>query len=319
MLSIAPHAKHIKALRAATDLLMVTATPVERDAVLHRLHPLPGKTATLRITVGPSTYYFGVLGTHCVALTMCQMGSISSGASRATVAEACAMWCPRAVVMVGIAFGKDSTRQKFGDVLVSSQIVSYEEQRVGTKHQFRGPVPEASRTLVDRFRNVVGWGFARSDATTCTYAVGPILSGEKLIASTAFKNKLLRRFPDAIGGEMEGRGLYAAAHEAKVDWILVKGICDWGDESKQDAAQPLAAAAAVDLVWAALSDPGALDGLPKPTADTDRTTQSTTKRARSDSRKKAHPLPERSVSATSITKSIVVTGDRNRVVLRGKP
>jgi nucleoside phosphorylase len=31
---------------------------------------------------------------------------------------------------------------------------------------------------------------------------------------------------------MEGIGLYAAAQNAKVDWILVKAICDWADGNK---------------------------------------------------------------------------------------
>ena len=38
--------------------------------------------------------------------------------------------------------------------------------------------------------------------------------------------------PEAIGGEMEGAGLYAAAQRQKVDWILVKAVCDYADGQK---------------------------------------------------------------------------------------
>ena len=31
---------------------------------------------------------------------------------------------------------------------------------------------------------------------------------------------------------MEGTGVYAAAYRNKVDWILVKAICDWADGNK---------------------------------------------------------------------------------------
>jgi hypothetical protein len=31
---------------------------------------------------------------------------------------------------------------------------------------------------------------------------------------------------------MEGTGLYVACENKKVDWILVKGICDWADGNK---------------------------------------------------------------------------------------
>src|SRR5450432_914990 len=38
---------------------------------------------------------------------------------------------------------------------------------------------------------------------------------------------------------MEGAGLYATAQRKKVDWILVKAICDWADGQKtqQDEGQ----------------------------------------------------------------------------------
>jgi hypothetical protein len=31
---------------------------------------------------------------------------------------------------------------------------------------------------------------------------------------------------------MEGAGVYVASNDSKVDWIVVKAICDWGDGSK---------------------------------------------------------------------------------------
>ncbi|GAB4200683.1 MAG: hypothetical protein OHK0022_22000 [Roseiflexaceae bacterium] len=60
----------------------------------------------------------------------------------------------------------------------------------------------------------------------------------------AFRNQLLAIEPEAIGGEMEGAGLYLAAHDAQVPWMLVKAICDWADGNKGEdkaARQALAA------------------------------------------------------------------------------
>jgi nucleoside phosphorylase len=204
-------------LRRGVDLLVVTVTEVERDAALGRLGPWRGQKALLQGAVGPATYYLGALGPRGVALTMCRMGSVGIGSSHAAVAEACALWAPRAVVMVGIAFGKDPAKQRVGDVLVASQIISYEEQRVGARGESRGPAAEASRTLLDRFHAVVGWGFPRGDGTVCAFKVGAVLSGEKLVDDAAFKAALFAQYPHAIGGEMEGRGFSAAAGEAKVD------------------------------------------------------------------------------------------------------
>ena len=56
--------------------------------------------------------------------------------------------------------------------------------------------------------------------------------------------------PSVIGGDMESWGLYTACHSAipTPEWLMVKGICDWGDDSKNDGFQPLAAANATLVV-----------------------------------------------------------------------
>ena len=57
----------------------MTATEVERDAVLRRLRPLRARRAILQGTVGPATYYLGSLGDHGVVLTMCRIGIAGIG------------------------------------------------------------------------------------------------------------------------------------------------------------------------------------------------------------------------------------------------
>src|SRR5205085_1221462 len=53
---------------------------------------------------------------------------------------------------------------------------------------------------------------------------GLILSGDHLVNNLAYREQLHQLEPEAIGGEMEGAGLYAAAQRRKVDWLLVKAI-----------------------------------------------------------------------------------------------
>ncbi|MDW3117828.1 MAG: hypothetical protein R8G60_08575 [Roseovarius pacificus] len=57
---------------------------------------------------------------------------------------------------------------------------------------------------------------------------GELISGLKLLDSQPAVEDLRKRFPDAVGGEMEAAGLVAASLRHGVDWIVVKGICDWG-------------------------------------------------------------------------------------------
>jgi nucleoside phosphorylase len=56
---------------------------------------------------------------------------------------------------------------------------------------------------------------------------GLILTGEKLVDNIDFRNQLGQFEPEAVGGEIEGAGLYVACQDKKVDWILVKAIRDW--------------------------------------------------------------------------------------------
>ena len=59
-----------------------------------------------------------------------------------------------------------------------------------------------------------------------------MLSGEKLIDDKDYRDHLVALQVEAVGGEMEGAGLYVASRH-KVDWIVIKAICDWADGKKK--------------------------------------------------------------------------------------
>jgi nucleoside phosphorylase len=63
---------------------------------------------------------------------------------------------------------------------------------------------------------------------------GLVLSGNKLVDNLEFREHLRTFELEAIGGEMEGGGVCSAAHRRKVDWIVVKAICDWADGEKRE-------------------------------------------------------------------------------------
>jgi nucleoside phosphorylase len=310
-----PLVEQMAVLRRDVEVLVVTATPTEKSAVLARMTPLPSNAAILKGAIGAATYYVGRLGAHGIALTMGRMGAVGGGSSKDAVAGGCEVWEPRAVIMVGIAFGKDAAKQGIGDVLVASQIISYAERRVGPKIEYRGPIAEASRGLVDRFRNVDDWTFGpRADGSMCEMRVGALLSGEELIDEAGRKAELFEAFPQAIGGEMEGRGLYAAAQEAGVAWILVKAICDWGDGTKHKKDQPFAAQSAADLVYRVLAVADGLEGVPAKKA---RKVRAPTAKVQTESAGRVVTASGRGVAVGGDMKaSIVITSDDN-VVKRG--
>lgn len=256
--------KESQEIKDSSDVVIITATSVELQAVLKFLDPYPEQEQILRIYAKSGTYYCGKLGRHNTIVTKCRMGAVDEGASTLATNQALDMWNPKAVIMVGIAFGKSPTEQKIGDVLVASEIIFYERQRQGKEITPRGSIPPSDGTLLNRFENAYEWQFFLPNGELSKIIPSPILSGEKLVDDPEFKAMLFKQFPQAKGGEMEGSGLCAAARESRTPWILVKSICDWGDGTKHKKHQPLAAAAAADLVYYVLSQPYVLDSIKKP-------------------------------------------------------
>lgn len=241
----------------AADVLLITATDVESRAVLSVFK----KATTREAKTQPSDdgLYFNVGEVHGtrVFMALSGMGTGGLGGSQEAVRKAIEALSPAAVIMVGIAFGINEQKQAIGDVLVSERLMLYDLQRVGTdtsgeaKLIARGDRAYASPPLIERFRVTN----LRRKVSEPAMRLGLLLSGDKLADNIDFRQQLLDLEPEAIGGEMEGAGLYVACQNAKVDWILVKAICDWADGNKSlDKAQrqELAARNAATFVLEAL-------------------------------------------------------------------
>jgi nucleoside phosphorylase len=242
-------------------VLVVTAVECERDAVLRLMNPMRNRRRILRTSVGSETYYLGKLNEYSIALTMCQKGTSSRDGAALAVYDSILALQPQVVIGVGIAFGGRPDVQRIGDILVSAQVICYEPQRIGIDAVVpRGARPDAGSVLVNRFRNAdTVWHFKRPDGYTCAIKLGSILSGDKLVDNPDYRDELLDRYGDAIGGEMEAAGIYAAcARRGIMEWIIAKSICDWGDGTKHKKHQNLAASAAASLLYSVLG-PYSLD------------------------------------------------------------
>jgi nucleoside phosphorylase len=218
--------------KSKCDVLLVTVTNIETDSLLERAKILTGHNYE-ELPRQHKTYFdLGIIGGVQVFAVRSETGSDTVGGSLLTVRNAIIEVEPSAVIMVGIAFGVNSKKQKIGHILVSKQLQPYDLQRVGTtetgapKIILRGDRPHCSEKLLDRLRaTYTRWKKVKVD-------FGLVLSGQKLIDNIDFRDQLLALSEESIGGEMEGGGLYAACQQSKVDWILVKAICDWADGKK---------------------------------------------------------------------------------------
>ncbi len=220
--------------------------------------------APSQCTKGAVTYSdLGVHGGNRIWHTVCEMGAGAVGGSQQSASDAIEHWKPTAVIAVGIAFGLDETKQAIGDVLVAKQIQDYELARLNSDGLLtpRADKPSTSKSLVSRLAQIDQMQQRLNGGKKWpTVRFGLVLSGQKLVDDLDYRESLKKLFTEAIGGEMEGSGLYASAHAKKVDWLVIKAICDWGHNKNQamkDKWQKLAARNAAYVLKAALE----VDGL----------------------------------------------------------
>lgn len=232
------------------DVVIVTVNEHETRAVHDQFEDATGTPATPVPFDGRVYHDLGTLNGTTVFHAISEMGSGGPGAMQQAVDKAIRSLDPGAVIAVGIAFGVDQKKQSIGDILLSKQVRLYEPQRSGTDIVLRGDKPHASTRLINYFES-----FTHTKWKGVKVHSGVILSGEKLIDNLVHRDQLLAFESEAVGGEMEGSGLYVASHEHKVDWIVIKAICDWGDGNKsrnKKARQTKAAMNAAQFVIQAL-------------------------------------------------------------------
>src|SRR6266496_4835381 len=169
----------IHAVKDRLRILVVTATDVETTALHAHLRPLRPFNRCLKLALGNQTYYIAKLGVYAVVHVQCQMGSVSPGASKGTIAEAINLWGSRAVIMVGIAYGTDRKKQRIGDVLISKTVIPYEIKREGALATVqRNSIPPAGATLLNRLSNSQGWSHALPKNHEAKIIPAQLLSGE---------------------------------------------------------------------------------------------------------------------------------------------
>jgi nucleoside phosphorylase len=258
----------------AKRFLLVTANKNETKALLE--DNSYGYTPDKRSTnpTDDSFYNTGYFGHYeVIHFELQDKGSTKEGASLLSINNAIDYWKPDAVILVGIAFGKDNEnknepRQHIGDVLISERIQDYESGKITNgKNQSDGSTPDCGKTLLSVFKHYCASWSHMIDERKAECQFGLLLSGDKVVDDPEFKNKLFTAYPRAIGGEMEGRGAYAACRHKRLDeWIIIKAICDWGENKNnpnKERDQLTAARAAISMLKHVFSKENAFDKLPE--------------------------------------------------------
>ena len=163
-------------------------------------------------------------------------------------------WKPKAVLMVGIAAtAKPEPKQHLGDVVIGKDIYYYELGKITAK----GKLPEPKQipvdaTLLDRIRALPKVNFPiladRPDGTNTVprIDVGVIASGDKVISDAPTRDSIAATNRKILAIEMEGYGVIEASRQRfePIRCLVIRALCDYADDTKNDAWQPYAAAVA---------------------------------------------------------------------------
>jgi nucleoside phosphorylase len=241
-------------------VLLLTVTPAERDAVLRAVRQITGQEPQRPFTGQVVVYDLGAVGRTTLGLAQCaRPGSGGPGGAQATATEAIRQWRPDLIIMVGICYGlRDdwTPPQRLADVIVATAIHDLDRRiEYDDRTELLGDRVSTRSAIVSRLQA------ASVDWPAAPVSFGLLLSAQALLDSPRRRDELKAQHSRALGGEMEAQGLYAAAADAGVPWIVVKAISDWGVDREEHYRADEAAANAAGFVAHAVAV-GAFDDLP---------------------------------------------------------
>ena len=192
------------------DILLLTVKDCEFLSCLSYFNP--GYYKTYEVDLG--YVYLGEMGNGDVklkvALIKCNEGAAVAQGSTIVVPKAVRALHPKAVICVGYCAGLKEKKVKFGDVIISSKLATYAPTKVtgGEVNELGVQVTVSSRLSRMLKRADDGWETPKNseDLKVDVHKVGLLLSGPEVVSSDKRRMELIKRYPDAIGVEMEGEG-----------------------------------------------------------------------------------------------------------------
>jgi len=228
-----------------TDFLIITAL---REELRELLNYLPEHAKVDPAVDDITTYYSAKLSAsfpsgdsakyNIIACCLLSMGRTEAAAVTSLAVQ---KWNPRFVLLVGIAGGISDAGVSLGDILISDQIVDYELQKqersydsirysvhrtdprlLGAAMNFDDP--SGSESLEER----------RPEEGTPRLHIGPIATGDKVVAHKKLIDRYRQDWPKLIGVEMEAGGVATAVYHmsSRPGFFMIRGVSDLADEDK---------------------------------------------------------------------------------------
>ncbi|XP_044171113.1 uncharacterized protein LOC114967311 [Acropora millepora] len=198
--------------------------------------------------------YFGYMGdardqqTLKVALVNCSKGAAAPGGSLTVGQNAVRVLGPKAVFSVGTCISLGLEKARIGDVVISSRLITTEGFKTPASPCLGSLARDAPYGWKAPLKHPDGWEIK-------VHHNGDILS-QSLTAMCQIVN-ICERHAGAIAIETEGEGIYAAAYDANIEWLIVKGVASYFHQSQSatDEWKSFASAMAASVVAKMLNDP----------------------------------------------------------------
>jgi nucleoside phosphorylase len=245
------------------DVLILTALPKELEAVRSNSGPWTKEDAPL----GDKKFkYWKTTAYHDLTIAAVGMNRMGPVGAAVSATNAISALHPKRVVLVGICAGIGKG-VRLGDICVAESVVDYDLGKVkqGT-YSPRWDVFQADPELLNTAKYFADSNWPGSVLTAKPNGAetpprvhfGTVLTGSKVVADEDMVASLKTTWTQAIGLEMEGGGVAAAAyqHHLRPSMLIVKGVCDRATNAKNDKWQAYAADAAGRYAMALLIERG---------------------------------------------------------------
>lgn len=242
-----------KDLFAPIDVGIITIIPNVELSALLRTFNIDKTTEPMQI--GDGSYWFTNVksGDFTLRIAITASGKQGNENAKTVTRNLISNFQPKNVLLVGIAAGVKG-KVTMGDVVIADSIIYYEPSKMSLEgREPRYQMMNTSEDLLEKVRLFAsqaidcGWHkiFYMAQAMLDPNEdppkllrpksyIGSIASGEKIFADGSLEKMQQSLHGNIRAGETEGWGFARAAHEAKVPWLVIRGISDLGDTETKD-------------------------------------------------------------------------------------
>ncbi len=176
-----------------------------------------------------------------IVLSLLKMGRINAATA---TNDAIRRWLPRRVLLVGIAGGFSARGVQLGDLLISDEIIDYEQQKLTRDGpEVRYEVHQPDPRLLEFAKTVLDEAWQPSVKTKRPGKgkphrwIGPVATGDKVDAFGEIERRYGSAWPKLLGVEMEAGGVASACFQSasRPGFLMIRGVSDLADARKNSS------------------------------------------------------------------------------------